>query len=289
MSELSTDKTLPVITVIQPAQGWLRIDWREIWNYRDLLLLLVRRDFVSRYKQSLLGPLWFVLQPLVMTVVFTVIFGRIAQIPSDGVPHTLFYLCGLLGWNYFAQILNGTSTTFTSNAHIFQKIYFPRLVVPFSVAASSIFTFIIQLGLFLLVYAGFKFFSDAGANFGMTWRVVFVPLLLVHSGILALGVGLWMSALTAKYRDLSHLNQFIIQIWLYLTIIIPVSSVPAKYLWFVLLNPMTPIIEAYKIAFLGKGTVEPLFYLCSIVISLGVFFTGTLAFQRTGRTFADTV
>jgi lipopolysaccharide transport system permease protein len=277
------------LTVIQPAQSWMSIDWREIWAYRDLLLLLVRRDFVARYKQSVLGPLWFVLQPLIMTVVFTLIFGRIAQIPSDGVPHILFYLCGLLGWNFFVQTLNGTSTTFTANASIFQKIYFPRLVVPFAVGVSSIFTFIIQLGLFLLVYAGFKFFSDAGSSFGMTWRVVFVPLLLVHSALLALGVGLWMSALTAKYRDLSHLNQFIIQIWLYLTIIIPVSSVPAKYLWFVLLNPMTPIIETYKMAFLGKGTFDPTFYLCSVALTLAVFFSGMLVFQRTGRTFADTV
>ena len=276
-------------TVIQPAQSWLSIDWGEIWAYRDLLLLLVRRDFVARYKQSVLGPLWFVLQPLIMTLVFTVIFGRIAQIPSDGVPHTLFYLCGLLGWNFFAQTLNGTSMTFTANAHIFQKIYFPRLVVPFAVSVSAIFTFLIQFVLFLIIYAGFKFFSDAGDTFGMTWRVALVPVLLLQSGLLALGVGLWMSALTAKYRDLTHLNQFIIQIWLYLTIIIPVSSVPPKYLWFVMLNPMTPVIEMYKMAFLGKGTVEPTFYLLSIAVSLAVVFSGMLLFQRTGRTFADTV
>ncbi|MGE9293500.1 ABC transporter permease [Ruficoccus sp. ZRK36] len=282
-------ETTKSVTVIQPSQGWLTINGREIWAYRDLLVLLVRRDFVARYKQSVLGPIWFVLQPLIMTAVFTVIFGKIAQIPSDGVPHTLFYLCGLLGWNFFAQTLNGTSTTFTANAGIFQKIYFPRLVVPLAVSVSSVFTFIIQLLLFMIVFVGFKFFSPAGDTFGMTWRVALVPLLLLHSGVLALGVGLWMSSLTAKYRDLSHLNSFIIQIWLYLTIVIPVSSVPAKYLPIVLLNPMTPVIEMYKLAFLGKGTVEPSYYLFSLAVSIAVLFSGILVFQRTGRTFADTV
>ncbi|MEM8550639.1 MAG: ABC transporter permease [Verrucomicrobiota bacterium] len=278
------------VTVIQPAQNWLSIDVKELWEYRDLLVLLVRRDFVARYKQSVLGPAWFVLQPLVMTLVFTVIFGGVAKISTDGgVPHALFYLCGLLGWNFFAQTLTATSATFTANAHIFQKIYFPRLVVPLSIGISAIFTFIIQLLLFLIVYAIYKLFTNAGDTFAMNWRVLLVPLLLVHSAVLALGVGLWMSSLTAKYRDLSHLNQFIIQIWLYLTIIIPVSSFPTNYLWVALLNPMMPVIEGYRLAFLGHGTIEPAYYLFSAGLSLIVLFTGILVFQRTGRTFADTV
>ncbi len=278
------------ITVIQPAQNWLAINWRELWEYRDLLLLLVRRDFVARYKQSVLGPAWFVIQPVIMTVFFTFIFGRVAKIASDGnVPHSLMYLCGLLGWNYFAQILQGTSTTFTSNAGIFQKIYFPRLVMPISVSISAIFTFIIQLGLFFVVFGYFKLFTDAGGTFNLSWQVVFVPLLIVHSAILALGVGLWMSSLTAKYRDLTHLNQFIIQIWLYLTIIVPVSSVPEAYRTLFQFNPMVPVIELYRMAFLGHGTFDPTLYGFSIAISLLLFFTGLLLFQRTGRTFVDSV
>ncbi len=277
-------------TVIQPAQNWLAINWRELWEYRDLLLLLVRRDFVARYKQSVLGPAWFVLQPLIMTVFFTFIFGRVANIPSDGnVPHSLMYLCGLLGWNYFAQILQGSSTTFTSNANIFQKIYFPRLVMPLSVSISALFTFAIQLGLFFVVFAYFKLFSNAGSTFSLGWQLALVPLLIAHSAILALGVGMWMSAITAKYRDLTHLNQFIIQIWLYLTIIIPVSSVPAAYQTLFQLNPMVPVIELYRLAFLGHGEFDPTLYGFSLALSLLLLITGMLFFQRTSRTFADTV
>lgn len=275
---------------IRPNRAWIKIDWRAIWEYRDLLFLLVRRDFVSKYKQTVLGPIWFIIQPLITTVVFTILFGNVAKISTDGLPPMLFYLSGTLGWNYFASNFGSTSTSLVGNAGLFGKVYFPRLIVPLSTVVSNLFTFGIQLGLLLAFWLYFKCLSSAGVYFGMHWEVLFLPLLLLQIAGLSLGVGLWVAALTAKYRDFAHLAGFLIQIWMYATpIIYPLSIIPEKWRWFVVLNPMTMPVEACKYMFLGQASVEPLYMLISIVVSVVILLSGLLVFQKIERTFVDTV
>jgi lipopolysaccharide transport system permease protein len=276
--------------IIQPTRGWARIPWRELVHYRDLLFLLVRRDFISRYKQTILGPLWFVIQPLMTTVVFTVIFGNVAQISTDGLPKPLFYMCGLLAWGYFAQCMGGTSTTFVSNAGLFGKVYFPRLIIPLSVVISSLMSFVIQLVTFLAFWVWFKFFTGAGALFHFTSFLLALPALLLLTAAIGLGVGLWMSALTAKYRDFTHLSAFLTQLWMFATpVVYPLSEVPQKWQWVSALNPMTGIVEVYRYALLGSGTVQPLFLGISAATTVIVLVTGMLVFAKTEKTFIDTV
>lgn len=282
-------KTSQPETVIQPSQSWLKLNGAELWKYRDLLYLLVKRDFVTRYKQTLLGPAWFIIQPVLMTVVFTVVFGRIAKIPTDGAPPMLFYLCGLLGWNYFAQTVTLTATTFTTNSYLFQKVYFPRLVVPLSVSVSNLFTLALQLATFLAFWIYFRFFTGASLELNPLLLLCF-PLLILQTALLGLGVGLWMSALTAKYRDLSHLNTFLVQLWMYATpVIYPISQIPENKAWIVKINPMAIVVESYKKIFLGTGQVDLASIAISAIVCITLFVTGILIFQRTERTFADTV
>jgi lipopolysaccharide transport system permease protein len=276
--------------VIQPRHPWFSLDFRELWEYRDLLILLIHRDFAVKFKQTILGPAWFILQPLLMTLVFTVVFGNIARIPTDGLPPILFYLSGLLTWNYFAQTVNATSATFTANAHLFGKVYFPRLIVPLSVAASGVFAFLLQLALFTAFWIYFRFFTLAGDRFGVGAGLWSLPLLLVVVAALALGIGLWMSALTARYRDLSHLVPFLLQLGMYATpIIYPFSTVPPSWAWVLSFNPMTPLTEAFKMALLGQGlvTIGGLGYAASVAIA--VLVTGMWAFHYVERHFIDTV
>ena len=280
---------LPVY-IIQPTSSWFRVPWRELVQYRDLLFLLVRRDFVSRYKQTILGPLWFVLQPLLTTVVFTVIFGNFAKIPTDGLPPILFYLCGMLAWGYFAQCMGGTSTTFVANTNLFGKVYFPRLVIPIAVVLSNLIAFGIQLATFLCFWLWFKFFTFAGANFHATWLLLVLPVLLIQTAAISLGVGLWLSALTAKYRDFVHLASFLTQLWMYATpVVYPLSQVPVKWRGVIAANPMTGVVEAYRYAFLGAGTIEPVYMAISAGTTLIVLLTGIVYFSRVERTFVDTV
>jgi lipopolysaccharide transport system permease protein len=275
-------------TVIRPRRSWLRFDVREIIQYRDLLLLLVRRDFVAKYKQTILGPAWFVVQPLLTTLVFTVVFGSVAKVPTDGMPPTLFYLCGLLGWNYFAQTLNATGNTFTNHSHIFGKVYFPRLVVPLAVVVSNLFALGIQLAVFLGFYFYYRWVESVPLSFDLT--LTLLPVAIVHSAILALGAGPWISALSAKYKDFSHLLGFLTQLWMYATpIIYPLSEIPEKWRWLAIANPMAPVVELYKRIFLGAGTVEPLHYAISCAITIAVTASGLLYFQRVERTVVDTV
>lgn len=282
--------SVPYQLVIRPSQSWLRIDYRSLWQYRDLLLLLVRRDFVSKYKQTVLGPAWFILQPLLTTLVFTVIFGGLARLSTDGVPPVLFYLCGLTAWSYFAQSVTSTSSTFVSNAHLFGKVYFPRLIVPLSSVLSNLLAFAIQLATFLAVYAYFKLVTAAGATFGPRPELLLFPLLVVQIAMLSLGVGLWMSALTAKYRDFAHLSGFMIQLWMYATpVIYPLSVVPEKWRWVAVLNPMTVPVESFKALFLGVGSVSPAHIGLSVAVSVCVLLTGLLAFQNVERNFVDSV
>ena len=277
--------------VIQPSKGLLHIDWRELVEYRDLLLLMVRRDFLSKYKQSILGPAWFVIQPLLTTIVFTVIFGRVANLPSDGMPKMLFYLCALVPWNYFAANLNSTSTTFTANIGLFGKVYFPRLIIPLSVVVSNLIVFTIQLLTFLGFFIYFKFFSTAGPLIRPNLELALTPLLLLQIAVFSLGVGLAISALTAKYRDLAYAMGFLVQLWMYATPIVYPLSIVTRPGWRTIaaLNPMTAIVESFKHAFLGAGTVDVRYTAISVGITLGVLFLGLVLFSRAERTFVDTV
>jgi lipopolysaccharide transport system permease protein len=280
--------------IIAPNRSWLRVDWRALIEFQDLLFLLVRRDFVARFKQTILGPAWFILSPLLTTLVFTVVFGKIAAIPTDGIPPLLFYLCSLLGWNYFAQSLTQTGATFTAHSALFSKVYFPRLIVPLSMIVSNVFAYLVQLGTFLAFYFFYKFFTAAGASFHPTLGLLALPLLILQTGALSLGVGLWISAITAKYRDFTHLLAFIIQLWMYATpVIYPLSEVskrlPPQYGWMLAVNPMSAPVEAYRLIFFGRGTLSMGYCLISAAVTVLLLVTGVMIFQRTERTFIDTV
>jgi lipopolysaccharide transport system permease protein len=286
MDHVPTDYEL----VIRPTRGWFTLNLREVWHYRDLLMLLIHRDFISKYKQTILGPAWFILQPLLMTVVFSVIFGAVAKIPTDGLPPMLFYLTGLLGWNYFAQTFQSTSGTLVNNVGIFGKVYFPRLIVPLSAVISNLFAFGLQLATLVAIWIYFKLFTSAGGLFGFSASIVWLPLVLLQIAALSLGVGLWLSALTAKYRDFTFLSGFIIQIWMYATpVIYPLSQVPEKWRWIAVLNPMTMPVEAIKIMFLGQGTVIGAYVPLSLSISVLLLLSGVLVFNKVEKTFVDTV
>lgn len=276
--------------VIRPTRGWFRLNLADLWRYRDLLGLLVHRDFVAKYKQSVLGPLWFVIQPLLMTVVFTLIFGKVARIPTDGLPPMLFYLCGLLGWNYFAQTFQATSGTLTTNASMFGKVYFPRLVVPLSLVVSGFIAFAIQLATFVAFWLWFRFATPAGASLHLGWSLLWFPLVMVQIAMLSLGVGLWLTSLTAKYRDFNYLTGFITQVWMYATpVIYPLSKIPEEWRWVAVLNPMTMPVEALKRIFLGQGTVEPVYVAASVVASLVLLCSGIVIFSKVEKTFVDTI
>jgi len=276
--------------VIKPTTGLFRVDLKAVWQYRDLLGLLVHRDFVAKYKQTILGPAWFIVQPLLTTLVFSLIFTGVAKIPTDGLPPVLFYMCGLLGWNYFAQTFTSTSATLVANAGIFGKVYFPRLVVPLSAVIANMMAFGLQLATFGAFFGYYKLFTDSGPTFGLTPAVLWLPLLLVQIGALSLGVGLWISALTAKYRDFTFLTPFIIQLWMYATpIIYPLSKIPQRWHWLAVLNPMAAIVEAFRLMFLGRGSVVASYAAVSGALTVLVLVTGVLAFNKVEKTFVDTV
>jgi lipopolysaccharide transport system permease protein len=274
--------------VIKATRGWRGVDLAEIWRYRDLLFLLVHRDFVSNYKQTVLGPLWFIIQPLLTTIVFTIIFGKVAKIPTDGMPPMLFYLAGLLGWNFFSRTLSSTSSTLTSNLGLFGKVYFPRLVVPLAAVVSSFIALAIQLVTLLAFWCYFKFFTSAGPSIQPGWDLLLFPLIVLQISALGLGVGLWLSALTAKYRDLAFLTGTLVQLWMYATpIIYPVSQIPEKWRWVSSLNPMEMPIITIRQMFLGQaGGVSGDFTL-SILFTLVVLATGVIAFNKAEKTFVD--
>ena len=276
-------------TIIRPNRAWWRPRFAEIWEYRDLLTLLVRRDFVSKYKQTVLGPAWFAIQPLLTTVVFTVVFGRVAQIPTDGIPPVLFYLVGLLGWTYFAQTFNAVSTTFVANAGVFGKVYFPRLVVPLSISASNLIALAINLAIALAAVGYFAFTGEDG-SVTLRWQTIMLPIPIMLAAIAALGAGLWVSALTAKYRDLTHLSGFLAQLLMYATpVIYPMSAIPERWRWLAALNPMASVCEGIKWLVLGKGEVGLTVVAIGTCTAVILLITGLVAFQRTERNFIDTV
>jgi lipopolysaccharide transport system permease protein len=285
-TEISDDRT-EWSKVLTPQRGWLEIRWRELWDYRDLVGLLVRRDFIATYKQTVLGPIWFLLQPIFTTIIFTIVFGRIAKISTDAIPPPLFYLGGLVMWQYFADCLNKTSNTFANNAALFGKVYFPRLVVPVSIVITNLLTFTIQFTLFL----GFLcFFMAKGAPVGPNFRVIVLPVLIVLMAALGLGAGCLVSALTTRYRDLSVAVNFGVQLWMYgSAVVYPLSNIPHEWRWLLVINPMVPIIEAFRFAFLGAGVVEIWQLGVGAAMCFLILFAGIVTFNHVEKTFADTV
>ena len=288
-----TSKNTPLLEehwtmTIEPQRSLLDLRLGELWRYRDLVMLFVRRDFVSVYKQTILGPLWYLIQPLLTTLTFTVIFGNIASLPTDGLPQFLFYMSGTVVWGYFAACLTKTSETFVQNAHLFGKVYFPRLAVPVSVLISSLVTFLIQFAMFLLFVSYFAL-RGTPIQLNRLW-IALSPLLVLMMAGLGLGFGIIISSLTTKYRDLRFLVQFGVQLLMYATpVIYPVSSIPERFQWIILANPMTPIVEAFRYAFLGAGTVDIYHLMYSFGFMLVVVFLGSIIFNRVEQTFMDTV
>lgn len=273
--------------VIDGRRSLFDFKLREVWNYRDLLFSFVKRDFVSFYKQTVLGPLWFFIQPIFTTIIFTFIFGNLAGLSTDGLPQPLFYLAGITAWNYFADCITKTSTVFKDNANIFGKVYFPRIILPLSIVVSNLLRFGVQMLLFLgmMIY-----YAVSGGNFQVTWAILLFPLLVLMMALQGLGLGLIITAMTTKYRDLSFLVTFGVQLLMYVTTVIyPLSAAPEKYKKFIELNPMTGIIEAFRFAFLGKGdfSLSGLFY--SGVVSLVIMILGVMIFNKTEKNFVDTV
>jgi lipopolysaccharide transport system permease protein len=273
--------------IVRPNRHLLDINLKEIWQYRDLIMLFVRRDFVSRYKQTILGPFWFVINPLLSTLMYTLVFAGIAKISTEGMPPQLFYLSGIVGWSYFATCLNGTSSTFINNAGIFGKVYFPRLSAPISVIISSI----VQLGIQLLLLAAFMlYYSFRGYEIHINWYILYLPLLVINLALLGLGIGIIFSALTTKYRDLSNLMGFGVQLWMYITpVIYPSSAVPEKYRIFVYINPVAPLVEAFKYGLIGAGEFNPGRLLYSVAVTIILLIIGVILFNRTEQNFMDTV
>lgn len=273
--------------IIRPQAGWFELHLADLWRYRDLVMLFVWRDFVSQYKQTILGPLWHVITPLISTLIFTIIFNRVAMISTDGLPPFLFYMCGLAAWNYFADCLNRTSGTFVANANIFGKVYFPRLTVPVSVVISNLVKFGIQFALFLCLMA---FFSLRASKIYPNIYMLLTPYLLLLMAALGLGTGIIVSSLTTRYRDLQVVVGFGVQLLMYATpIVYPLSAVPDKYRWILLINPMTPVVEAFRYAFLGNGTFTAAYLMYSTGVTLLIIFLGILLFNRVERNFMDTV
>lgn len=275
------------VTLITASRSWF--DWRlrQLWRYRDLISLFVWRDFVSVYKQTILGPAWHIVRPLITTLIFTVVFSRMAGLSTDKAPPFLFYMVGNIAWAYFSSCLDNTSKTFVANAALLGKVYFHRLVIPVSLVLSNLIAFGIQLGILLVVMA---LYVISGVSLHLTSWVLLTPVLLVILAGYALGGGIIVCALTTRYRDLSYLVTFGVQLLMYLTpVIYPVSAVPARYRWAVNLNPLTPVFEGFRVGFLGVGTVTLAQLTMTFGLMLAVLAAGTMLFTRVERTFMDTV
>jgi len=273
--------------IIQPRRRWLDLHVRDLWRYGNLISLFVKRDFVTFYKQTILGPLWYVIQPILVTVVFTVVFKKIAGISTDGVPGYLFYLSGIVPWNYFSNCLNQTSNTFVKNVGIFGKVYFPRLTVPVSIVIINLAKFGIQIILFVGFYI---YFVARGSPVRPTLLILLLPVLILQMAVLSLGAGILVSSLTTKYRDLTYVMTFAVQLWMYASsVVIPASSIPERYLPFYMLNPMASVVELFRCAFLGRGVVDVVYVSISWAVTLVVLLGGIILFNRVEKSFMDTV
>jgi lipopolysaccharide transport system permease protein len=274
--------------VIKAESSLFSLRLNEVWAYRDLLFLMVKRDVVSFYKQTILGPLWFLIQPLITTFTFVFIFGNLAQISTDGLPQVLFYLTGIVAWSYFSECLIKTSSVFKDNASIFGKVYFPRLIMPLSLVFSNLVRFGIQF--FLLICVLIYFVVFRGFEFHLSFALLLIPVFIFLMAFLALGFGMIISAITTKYRDFAFLISFGVQLFMYATpIIYPLSSAPEKYKQLILLNPMSTIIEGFRFILLGKGSLglNSILYVC--IFTVVTFFLGLLIFNKVERKFMDTV
>lgn len=279
--------------VIKGRTSLFDLKFKDLWAYRDLLLMFVKRDFVSFYKQTILGPLWFFIQPIFTTIVFTFIFGNLAGISTDGLPQQLFYLAGITSWNYFSDCLTKTSTVFKDNASIFGKVYFPRLIMPLSIVVSNLVRFGVQMLLFLLMMLYFYIFPQGSATFTITYGVFIVPFLVILMALLGLGIGLVITAMTTKYKDLTFLVTFGVQLLMYsTTVIYPLSEARKKFgemSKLIEYNPMTGIIEAFRYSFLGKGEFSLWSIGYSSIITVLILFVGILIFNKTEKNFVDTI
>jgi lipopolysaccharide transport system permease protein len=274
-------------TTITPQKPLFDLKIKEVWHYHNLLMLFVKRDIVIGYKQTIWGPLWFFIQPIFTTLTYLLVFWKIAGISTGGVPPILFYMGGITIWNYFSESLRLISNSFVGNVGLFGKVYFPRIIAPLSTVVSNLIRFGIQFAMFLAIYF-YYFFTGSAINPNMT--IVFFPAYIVIMAIMALGFGLIVSALTTKYRDLTFLIQFGIQLWMYITpVIYPLSQVPAEYKFIVMANPLSSVVEAFKYGFLSSGTFNASGIIYSIIFSIAVLFIGFVIFNRTEKTFMDTV
>lgn len=273
--------------VIEPKNKLFDLKLKEVFEYRDLIVMFIKRSFKSTYKQTILGPLWFIINPLITSVLFTIVFGGIANISTDGVPQFLFYMAGNTIWSYFATCLTSTSTTFTTNASVFGKVYFPRLVIPISTVAFSILSLLIQV----VMMIGFMiYFMAVGENVNPNMMLVLVPLLILHVAAMGLGFGIIISSLTTKYRDLAILVTFGVQLWMYITpIVYPISTLSEHARKIIMLNPMAPIVCNFKYAFLGCGQMEWGYWGISAIVTAVVLFAGLILFNKVEKTFMDTV
>lgn len=274
-------------TIIKPKTGWFDINLKELLQYKDLIIMFVKRDFKTLYKQTILGPLWIIINPLLTTLIFTVVFGNIAKISTDGMPQIVFYMLGTTIWTYFSTCLTKTATTFTGNATIFGKVYFPRLVTPISTVVSGLINFAVQFIMFL----GFAiYYYIIGAPIHPNMYILITPLLLLQLACLSLGFGVIISSLTTKYRDLAVLITFGVQLWMYATpVVYPASQISGKLKTLMMLNPVSPIIESFRYAFLGSGSIPWNFLGISVITTLVVLFIGVVLFSRVEKTFMDTV
>jgi lipopolysaccharide transport system permease protein len=274
---------------IKPQTSWFELHLKDVWKYRDLLFLFVKRDFVSQYKQTILGPLWHLVQPLLTTLMFLFLFGRIAKMGTDGIEPALFYMSGITIWNYFASCLTSTSNTFINNAGIFGKVYFPRLVIPLSIVLSNIVRFVIQFFLLLAFMIGYQIFKDVPID--LTYRWLFIPALILMMAGIGFGLGIIISSLTTKYRDLSLLLAFAVQLGMYATPIAYPSSFlkGTGFSWVADINPLTSIAEAFRYCLFGKGTFDIIQLLYSLSFMAIVMIIGTLIFNRVEKDFMDTV
>lgn len=273
--------------ILQPKTKWFDLHLRDLWRYRDMISLFVKRDFVTFYKQTAFGPLWYIIQPVFTTIVFTVIFGKVARTQADGIPHFLFFLAGTVTWGYFASCLEQTSNTFVKNVGVFGKVYFPRLTVPISIVIINLVKFGIQFVLFLGFYI---YFIAVDSPVRPTFLVLLLPVLILQMAVLSLGAGILVSSLTTKYRDLTFVMTFIVQLWMYASsVIIPASSIPEKYRPIYMLNPMASVIESFRYAFFGRGVVDAVYVGVSWAVTLAVLSGGIILFSKIEKSFMDTV
>lgn len=277
-----------MITLIEPTKSYLSIKWKEIFEYRDLLVLLAKRDITVVYKQTILGPIWFFIQPIITALVFTVIFGKVAKIATGGIPHFVFYMSGTVMWNYFSSVLNNSATSLVGNANLLSKVYFPRLIVPFASVLSNFVHFLLNMGIFVVFYLYFYF---TGTVLQPSWWLLALPLLIIYTALTGLGFGLWVAALTTKYRDMRFALPFILQMWMYATpIVYPASSVSDPVFRFILwANPMSIAVELNRYLFTGISSIELVPILIGVTVMVVVLFSGIIVFNRVQRNFVDTI